>query len=99
MVNTITIQCPFKSRIANEFPQLISRIGRSKIHIVKSEFHINFQPKNRKGGRVPINLHDRVNSEIKKLLEEGYVEKLNNCSDQYFISPIVITVKRDQTIK
>ena len=24
---------------------------------------------------------------------------MNNCSDQYFISPIVITVKRDQTIK
>ena len=24
---------------------------------------------------------------------------MNNCSDQYFISPIVITVKRDQTIE
>ena len=28
MINTITIQCPFKIRIANQFPQLISRIGR-----------------------------------------------------------------------
>ena len=48
---------------------------------------------------VPNNLRDRVNSESKKLLEEGHIEKLNNCSDQYFISPIVITVKRDQTRK
>ena len=44
-------------------------------------------------------MQERVNTEIKKLLVEGHIEKLNNCSDQYFISPIVITVKRDQTIK
>ena len=99
MVNAITPQCPFKTRIAKQFPQLISRIGRSKIHIVKSKFHKNFQPKHQKGRRVPINLQERVNSENKKLLEEGHIEKLNNCSDQYFISPIVITVKRDQIIK
>ena len=99
MVNTITSQCQFKTRIAKQFPQLMTRIGRSKIHIVKSKFHRNFQPKHQKGRTVPINLQERVNNEIKKLLEEGDIEKLNNCSDQYFISPIVITVKRDQTIK
>ena len=99
IVNTIKSQCPFKARIANPFPQLISRIGRSKIHIVKSKFHKNFQPKHQKGRRVPINLQDRVKSEVKKLLEEGHIEKLKNCSDQYFISSRVITVKRDQTIK
>ena len=31
VVNTITTQCPFKARIANQVPQLISRIGRSKV--------------------------------------------------------------------
>ena len=56
MVNTITTQCPFKTRIANQFPQFISLIGRSKVHIVKSKLHKNFQPKNQKGRRVPINL-------------------------------------------
>ena len=61
MVNTITTQCPFKTRIANQFPQLISCIGRSKIHIVKSMFRKNFQSKHQKGRRVPINLQHRVN--------------------------------------
>ena len=70
MVNTITSQCPFKTSIAKQFPQLIIRIGRSKIHIVKSKFNRNFQPKHQKGRRVPINLQERVNNEIKKLLEE-----------------------------
>ena len=27
MVNNVTIQCPFKTRIANQFPHLITRIG------------------------------------------------------------------------
>ena len=70
MVNAITPQFPFKTRIAKQFPQLISRIGGSKIHIVKSKFHKNFQPKHQKGRRVPINLQERVNSEITKLLEK-----------------------------
>ena len=58
MVNTITTQCSFKTHIANQLPQLFSRIGRSKIHIVKSKFHRNFQPKHQNGRRVPINLQD-----------------------------------------
>ena len=36
---------------------------------------------------------------LKNFLEEGHIEKLNNCSEQYFISSIVFTVKRDQTRK
>ena len=99
MVNTINTQHPFKTRKENQFPQLTSRIGRSKVHIVDSKFHKNFQPKHQNVRRVPINLQERVNIEIIKVLQEEHIEKLNNCSDQYFISPIVITVKRDQTKK
>ena len=36
---------------------------------------------------------------LKKLLEEGHIEKLNICPDQNFISPIDIIVKRDQKTK
>ena len=32
-------------------------------------------------------------------MNERHIEKLTNCSDQFFISPIVITVKKDQSIK
>ena len=42
MVNTITPQCPFKTHIANQFPQPISRIGRSKVQIFKSNIYKNF---------------------------------------------------------
>ena len=48
---------------------------------------------------VPIHLQPKVKIELEKLLNEGHIKKLTNCSDQFFISPIVITVKKDQSIK
>ena len=33
------------------------------------------------------------------MLDEKFIIKLSSCPDKYFISPIVVTVKKDQTIK
>ena len=69
--------------------------------MVKSNFHKDFQPRHQKERRIPINLQDKVNSELKKLLDEKHIIKLSRCPDKYFISPIVtvVTVKKDQSIK
>ena len=91
--------CPIKKLIATDFPDLISRIGRSKVHTVRSKFHRNYTPSHQKGRRVPINLLDKVSDELKKLSEQGLIEKLRECSDNNFISPIVITVKKDKSVK
>ena len=71
MVNIITTQCQFKTRIANQIPQLISRTGRSKVHIVKSKFHINFQPKHQKGRRVPIIYKNKLIVKLKNFLKKN----------------------------
>ena len=39
-------------------------------------------------------MQDKVDKEISKLLQQGHIEKLEECSDKYFVSPIVITVKK-----
>ena len=49
--------------------------------------------------KVPINLQQKAKIELKKLLNEGHIEKLSTFSDQFFVSPVVITVKKDQSIK
>ena len=59
----------------------------------------NVHSKASKCRRVPINLQPRVSAELEKLQTEGHIEKLSSCSDEHFISPIVITVKKDQSIK
>ena len=89
----------FKELITKTFPELVSRIGRSKNHVAKSKFHKDIQPIHQKGRRIPINLQEKVNTELKKLLDEKHIVKLSGCHDKYFISPIVVTVKKDQTIK
>ena len=89
----------FKEQIAKTFPGLVSRIGRSKSHIAKSKVHKDFQPRHQKDRRISINLRDKVNAELRKLLAEKHIIKLSSCPDKYFISPIVVTVKKDQTIK
>ena len=92
-------QCLIKKQIAFEFPDLVSLIGKSLKHSVKSTFHKKFTPTHQKGRRVPINLQPLVNIEFKKLLDEKHIIKLNSYSDKNFISPIVVTVKRDKTVK
>ena len=40
-----------------------------------------------------------MDPEIDKLLKQSHIEKLEECSDKYFVSPIVITVKKDGSVK
>ena len=91
--------CKNKEIIATQFPHLVSRIGLSKSHVAKSKFHQKFTAKHQKGRRVPINLQPRVSAELERLQTAGHIEKLSSCSDKHFISPIVITVKKDHSIK
>ena len=90
-------QCLIKKQIACHFPDLVTRISKSLKHSVKPTFHKEFTPAHQNGVR--INLQPLVNIELKKLLDEKHIIKLNNSSEKNFISPIVITVKRDKTVK
>ena len=52
-----------------------------------------------KGRRVTIFLQERVETVIYKLLNQEPIKSPNKCSDKQFNSPIVITIKKDQTVK
>ena len=96
-INTST--CKIKETITTQFHHLVSKICLSETHVAKSKFHQKFTAKHQKGRRVPINLQPRVSEELERLQTEGHIEKLSSCSDEHFISLIVITVKKDQSIK
>ena len=64
-------QCLIKKQIAFNFPGLISRIGKSLEHSVKSTFHKNFTPTHQKGRRVPISLQPLVNEELNNYLQKN----------------------------
>ena len=93
--NIINSTCKIKETINAQSPHLVSRIGFSKTNVVKSKFHQKFTAKYQKGRCVPINLQPRVTAELEHLQNEGHTKNLSSCSDERFISPIVITVKKN----
>ena len=66
----------FKEQIAKTFLDMISRIGRLKSHVAKSKFHKDFHSRHQKGRRIPFNLQEKINIELKKLLDEKRFIKL-----------------------
>ena len=83
---------------ARKYPDLFTRPARFNHHIIRTRFKPNFQTSQQKGRRVPLALQSRVHAEIERLISEGHVRRIHTCPDDRFISPIVITVKKDGTI-
>ena len=100
-INSInTLQTPtIKEEVAIKYKNLTTRIGRSIHHKVKSQFKSNYTPFHQKGRRVPLRLEKQVEEELKNLQNSGHITRLEKCSNELFISPILITVKKDRSIK
>ena len=88
-----------KQWVKDNFQQLCVRIGKSKHHVLKTQFNRDFEPIQQKGRRIPIHLQERVEAELNKSIDQKHIIKLDKCSDKNFICPIVITVKKDQTVQ
>ena len=61
-----------------------------------THFHEPLKPIQLKGRRVPLNLLDSVKTELNRLKGERHIKKLENCDENCFISPIVLTGKKRQ---
>ena len=62
---------------------------------IQSRLHANTTKRTTYSGH----LQERVEGELNKLMDQNHIIKLDKCSDRQIISPIVITVKKDQTVK
>ena len=56
-------------------------------------------PRQVKGRKGPIHIQDRVEGETMTLVENGHIEKLDKCRTAHFIAPIVLTAKKDGSVK
>ena len=84
----------WKEKFFAQFKNLFERQGISKNHIVSSKFKypLSLCPMQEKGRRIPIHIQDKVEKKIEKLLTEDHMTKLDKCTSDCFIAPIVITV-------
>ena len=81
------------------FKNLFLRTGKIKNQMKITHFHEPLNPIQLKGRRVPLHLLDSVKTELNKLKDEGHIKKLENCYEDRFINPIVITCKKDKSNK
>ena len=88
----------WRDHFVNRYPKVFSRLGRSKSHKMFTNFKDPLIPRQVKGREVHIHIQDRVRAEIKKLIKDIHIEKLNKCTTDHFIAPIVLTTKKDGSI-
>ena len=86
----------WRDHFVKRYPNVISRLGTSKIHKVFTNFKNPLIPRQVKGRKVPIHIQDRVRAEIKKLIKDIHIEKLNKCTTDHFIAPIELSTKAER---
>ena len=91
--------CEETKKFVSEFKKLFTRNGKVKNHQVKIKLKENARIVQQKGRRIPIQLQNAVDAEMKKLLKDGHIEEINEIKDDVFIQPTVITVKKDRSVK
>ena len=72
----------------NEFPNLFSRNGKITNHDLKIK--PNAMISQQKVRRIPIQMQKAVDAEIKRLLKDGHIEKVNDIKEDVFIQPTVM---------
>ena len=90
---------PETKQLVNRFPNFFKRQG-----IVNNyQISVNLKPEaktiQQKLRRILIQLQNAVDEEIKRLLKEGHIGKINEIKDHVFIQPTFITVKKDRSVK
>ena len=63
-----------------------------------THFHEPLKPIQLKGRRVPLHLLELVKTELNRLKDKQHIKKLENCDEDRFISPKIITCKNEKTI-
>ena len=81
--------------VRTTYPRLCTRIGRSKNRMVHTNFLKEIKALQQQGSHNPIHIPEKVENEIRSLIDQGHKICLEKCSDQQFISLIAITVEKD----
>ena len=88
-----------KQWVGDSFQQFCVLIGKSKSHVMRTQFKKDVSPIKQKGRRIPLQLQQRVEAELSKLIDQKHIFKSGKGSDRQLIRPIVSTVQKDQTAK
>ena len=85
-------------KLKNEFKDLFYNNTEIKDLEVKIDLKEDAKIIQQKVRPVPIHLQNQVAEEMKRLIKNGYLERATEITEDCFVSPAVITVKKDKSI-
>ena len=86
----------WKLKFYEQFMGLFNRQGESKNLTVSTNFKHSLCPIQENGRQIPIHIQDKVQTELKKI---DIGRTFDKCTSDCFIATIVITVKKNDSIK
>ena len=66
---------------------------------IKIQLKPGHHPVKQKARPVPLHLQEDVGNKLEKLIRTGHLEKINDVDEDCFVSPVVITIKSDKSVK
>ena len=70
-----------------------------KDRAIDNQLKKDIKPIQQKGRSVPIHVKNSVRCDLEKLIEKGHLEKADQTTENCFVSPAVITMKKDKLVK
>ena len=81
--------------IHTKFKKLFETNHTVKNTEVKIQINPGCYPIQQKARPIPYHLQDDVKNELNRLIKSGHLERLETIEEDCFVSPVVITVKKD----
>ena len=86
-------------KVFTKFLDLFENNETIKDTETKIQLKPGHQPIKQKARPVPLHLQKDVVRELERLMKSVHLEKVNNVDEDCFVSPVVITVKKDKSVK
>ena len=87
------------TKILDEFEDLFKTNHTIEGRTINIQLKEDVKPIQQKGSPVPIHFHNSVRHELEKLIEKGTWRRRLERQKIIFISPAVITIKKDKSVK
>ena len=99
IIKTSLEECDLNLKLVNKLGGLLTKEGIARNFPVRSKFYWNILPPHTKKKDASRLIYRRVEKELKYLQDIKQLNKLNKRPDKKLVRAIVITVKRDESIK
>ena len=83
----------------NKFPDLFENNRTIKDTEINIQLKPGHYPVKQRARPIPLHLQEHVGRELETLIKNGHLQKVNNVDEDCFVSPVVLTVKNDKSVK